>query len=93
MKDPVEDGRVDYRVPEDLVPLAEASIRSEYKGAFFVAAGDELEEEVRNVPVDRDVADFVDDQELGLGVKLQPLFDPVLGVGLGQRGRSEAWPG
>ena len=40
---------------------------------------------MRTVPVDRDVADLVDDQELGLAVELQPLLDPVLGVGLGER--------
>ena len=34
----------------------------------------------------RDLADLVDDQELGLAVKLQPLLDPVFGIGLGQRG-------
>ena len=37
------------------------------------------------VPVDGDVADLVDDQELGLAVELQPLLDPVLGVGLRER--------
>lgn len=38
------------------------------------------------VTVDRDLADLVDLQELGLQIKLQALFNPVLGVFLGQRG-------
>jgi len=38
------------------------------------------------VAIDRDIADLVDDQELGLAVKLQPLLDPVLGIGFCQGG-------
>ncbi len=75
MEDPIEDGGGDHRVPEDLVPLAEASVRGQDESALLVAAGDELEKQVRTVPVDRDLADLVDDQELGLGVELQPLLE------------------
>lgn len=53
---------------------------------------------MRAVPVDRDVANLVDDEEFRLAVELQSLLDPVLGVGLGQRGDkrhglSEVGPG
>lgn len=40
---------------------------------------------MRAVPVNRDIADLVDDQEFRLAVEPQPLLDPVLGVRLGQR--------
>ena len=33
-----------------------------------------MEKEVGTVPVNRDIADLVDDQELGLRVELQPLI-------------------
>ena len=36
--------------------------------------------------VDWDVADLIYDQELGLAAELQPLLDPVLGVGFRYRG-------
>ena len=84
MEDPVQDGRGDHRVAEDLVPLGEAAVGGQDQGSLLVAAGDELEEQMRAVTVDRDVADLVDDEELGLAVKLQTLLDPVLGIGLGQ---------
>ena len=86
VQDPVQDGRGDHGIAEDLVPLREAPVRGQDQRALFVPPRDELEEQMRAVPVDRDVADLVDDQELGLAVELQPLLDPVLGVGLGQRG-------
>jgi hypothetical protein len=88
MQDPVQDGRRDHRITEDLVPLREAAVGGQDQGAFFVAAGDELEEQMSAVPVDGDVADLVDDQEFGLAVELQPLLDPVLGVGL-RKGRDQ----
>jgi hypothetical protein len=84
MQDTVQDGRGDHRIAEDLVPLGEAPVRSHDQGALLIAAGDELEEQMRAVAIDRDVADLVDDQELGLAVELQPLFDFVFGIGLRQ---------
>ena len=42
--------------------------------------------------VDRDKTDLVDDQELGLAVKLQPLLDSIFGVGFRQRSdERRAW--
>jgi len=84
--DPIQDGRGDHRVAEDLVPLAEAADRGQDQGPLLVTQRDELEEQMGAMPVDGDVADLVDDQELGLAVKLEPLLDAVLGIGPGQRG-------
>lgn len=78
-------GCSDHRVPEDLIPLAKAAVGGQDQRSLLVAAGDKLEEQVRSVPVDRDVADLVDNQEFGLAIELQSLLDAVLGVGLGQR--------
>jgi hypothetical protein len=86
VQDPVQDGRGDDRVAEDLVPLGEAPVRGQDQRFFFVPPGDELEEQMRAVTVDGDVADLVDNQKLGLAVELQPLLDPVLRVRLGQGG-------
>jgi hypothetical protein len=66
VQDPVQDGRGDDRVAEDLVPLGEAPVRGQDQGSLFVAAGDELEKQVSSVPVYGDVAGLVDDVELGL---------------------------
>jgi hypothetical protein len=46
-------------VAEGLAPAAEGQVRGDDDGALFVAAGDELEEQVRRVGVERDVADLV----------------------------------
>src|SRR4030043_1214653 len=64
MKDPVEDSRGDHRVPEDLVPLTEAPVRSQDQGSLLVPAGDELEEQGRPRPIYGGVTNLVDDQEL-----------------------------
>ena len=61
----VEDGARDHRVAEDVAPRAQALIARHDDRAPFVAARDELEEQIGALAVDRDVADLVDDEELG----------------------------
>jgi len=39
-----------------------------------------------SVAIDRNVADLIDDQEFGLTVEFQPLFNAVFRIGLGQGG-------
>ncbi len=51
----------------------------------LVAASHELEEEVRPLLVDREVADLVDDDQPGHGVELELLAEPAFYDGLGQR--------
>jgi len=65
----VVDEPVDHRgghdvVAEDLSPAAERHVRGGQDGALFVAAGDQLEEQVRGVRIERDVSDLIDDQQL-----------------------------
>ena len=71
-------------VAEHGAPLADRAVRGQQHAAALVAARDELEEEVRGVRLERQIAEFVDDQQLGLGVEAEPLFEPALGVRLGQ---------
>lgn len=61
--DPVDHGRSDGQVSEDVAPAGEREVRRQDHGGVFVAAGDELEEKVRGVLIERDVAYFVDHQE------------------------------
>jgi hypothetical protein len=56
------------------------------QAAALVAPRDELEEQVCGVGLERQVAELVDDQQLGLGVEGQPLLQPAFGVALGQGG-------
>jgi hypothetical protein len=46
MQDQVQDGGRDDQIVEDLGPLREAVVGGQDQGAFLVAAGDELEEEM-----------------------------------------------
>ena len=61
--DPVDHGRGDGQVPEDVAPPGEREVGRQDHGGVFVAAGDELEEQVRGVLIERDIAYFVDHQE------------------------------
>jgi len=81
VKDPIQDGRCDDPVAKDLVPLAEAYVLGQDQRPLFVAPRDELEEQTGAVAVDGDVSDLVNDQELGLAVKLEPLLDAFFGIG------------
>ena len=64
----VVDEAVDHRggddvVAEDLAPSAEDLVAGDDQRCSFVAAGDELEEQVRGFGFEGDVADLVDDQQ------------------------------
>ena len=66
VEEAIEDGRRDDGIAEDLAPRAEALVAGQDDGAALVATGDELEEEVGAVAIDRDVADLVDHEQRGL---------------------------
>ena len=63
VKQAVEQGRGDDGIAEELAPFGEAAVGGEDHGAFFVAGVDELEEQIAAAWHDRQVADFVDDEE------------------------------
>jgi len=84
MKNPVQDRGSDDRIPEDLIPLAEASIRGQDQSSLLVPPGNKLEEKMRSMPVDRNIAYLIDDEKLRLAIELQPFLDAVFGIGFCQ---------
>ena len=64
MDEPVDQGGGDHRVAEDLAPLLEAAVGGDDDRAAFVAAGDQREEQVGGLALERQVADLVDDEQL-----------------------------
>jgi hypothetical protein len=52
---------------KDFVPLGEGFVGSDEGGAFFVASGDDLEEEVSVFWVVGEISELVDDEELWRG--------------------------
>src|SRR6266516_800393 len=60
VEEPVEDGGGEDLVGEDLAPFAEGLVAGGDYGAFLVAAGDDLEDEVGVAAGEGEVADFVD---------------------------------
>jgi hypothetical protein len=59
----VDHGGGDGVVAEDLAPAAERLVGRDDEAGPLVAAGDELEEQVGGLGLERDVADLVDDQQ------------------------------
>lgn len=89
MKQAVEDGGGHHRVSKDLAPFADGAVAGDEHAAALVAARHKLEEEVRGVWLERQVAEFVDDQELRLGTEAEPVLEAALGMGA--RERAVAW--
>src|SRR5712691_3256666 len=83
---PVEDRRRDHRVAEDVTPAPKTLVACQDEGAPLVAPADELKEEIGAGPVDRQIADLVDDEQARDGIQLEPLVQAPLGRGLGERG-------
>jgi hypothetical protein len=59
----VDEGGGDHGVAEDLAPGLEAAVAGDDDRAAFVAAGDEREEQVGGLALEREIADLVDDQQ------------------------------
>jgi hypothetical protein len=64
----------------------EGQVRGDHDRALLVAGCDELEEQVRRVLVERDVADFINDDEFVAADLLQLRVQPAGLVGAGQAG-------
>lgn len=63
MKKPVEQCCCDNRITKNFAPFCKATIGGEDHGTLLVAGIDELEEEIAAAGHDREIADFVDDQQ------------------------------
>ena len=66
MQQTVEDGAGDHRVAEHLTPGTETLVAGDDDRAALVTARDQLEEQVGALAVDRQIADLIDDEQLGL---------------------------
>ena len=66
MQEPVEDGRGNDGVTEELLPVAEAFVRGDDRRALLVAVRDELEEQIGLAALDGQVAGLVDDDQAAL---------------------------
>ena len=86
VQEPVEDGGGHHRVSEHRVPLADAAVRGDQHRPPLVAPRDQLEEQMRGVGLERQLAELIDDQKLGLGEQHQPLRQPAFGMALGDLG-------
>lgn len=65
-----------------LVPLPERQVAGQQHGAFLVAFGDDLEEQVGLVTAHRQVTDLVDDQQArSHDVAFDEIGEPVLSLG------------
>lgn len=85
VQETVEQGCCDDGIVEDVAPFGKAAVGGEDHGAAFVAGIDELEEQVAAALDDRQVADLIDDEQLGPAEEAQALPQGALALGLGQR--------
>jgi hypothetical protein len=86
MEQPVEDGGGDDGVAEGGAPFPDRAVAGDQQAAALIAPRDELEEEMRGVTLEGQVAEFVDHEQLGLGVEGEPVLKPAFDMGLGEGG-------
>ena len=82
----VDHGGGDDVVAEYFAPAAERFVGSDDQRSAFVAAGDQLEEQVGRFGFERDVADFVDDEQWLAAQPDEFVLQPAAVVGLNQAG-------
>ena len=80
MQEAVEDGRREHVVAEDGAPLADGLVRRDEEAAPLVAPRDELEEQVRSALLEGQVAELVDDQQLGLREERELRVERAVGL-------------
>lgn len=76
VQQPIQDRGRNDRIAEHLAPRAEALIARQNEGAPFIATRDELEEQVGPLPINRDIPDFIDAEDLRLREQLE-FFRPT----------------
>ena len=82
VQNPIQGGRGNRNVGEDLIPLGEGLVGVEDGGSFLIPPGNELEEQVCALGIHREIANFVDDEHPVLGQNLELIRQTVLKVGL-----------
>ena len=86
MKESVQDSSGQHMVVEDLAPVHEALVAGHNQAGSFIATHDEPEDETGLFPGKGQIADFIDDEQLGIGQLLEHPFQPVFMLGLDQAG-------
>ena len=81
VQQPVEYRRRHYRIAKHAAPLANCAVAGDQHRAALVAPRDQLEEQMRGVGLEQQIAEFVDNQQLGLGEEAEP----PLGMRRGER--------
>jgi len=77
MEQAVKDSISEGRRTENIAPFGKRHIGSDDSTVFFVTLGDKLEKEVSGINADRDIADFVDDEDFVLGEEFHSGVKPV----------------
>ena len=85
VEEPVQQGRGDDGIAKNFAPFGKAAIGGEDHGALFVAGVDELEEQIAAAGNDRQVADFVDDEQCKSAEEPDLLAQGAFTFGLGER--------
>ena len=86
MKQSIKNSCGNDRITKNFIPLGETTVGGEDHGSFLITARDELEEKMSAVTVNRNVADLINNKEVGLTIELQPLFNAIFSVGSGEVG-------
>jgi hypothetical protein len=87
---PIQDGRSEHLLAEELRPLRDALVGSDNHGAFGVATVDQLEEAVGVLPIEGQVAYLVADEKLRALVMGELLSELAELVGPAQRSRTRS---
>jgi len=66
VEQPIEDGGGHHLVTKHLTPLHDWAVGGDQYAAALVAAGDQLEEQMGGIGLQRQVAQLVNDQQLAL---------------------------
>ena len=67
-------------IGKDRVPLLEGEVRRENDRLLFVAATDDLKEQVRRVRIVGEVADFIDGQDARAQIRAEPSLERAGGL-------------
>ena len=79
VQQPIENGGCHHLIAKDLVSLLYGAVGADQHAALLIPAGIQLEEQVPRRWFERQVAQFIDDQQLRLGVLRQThLLRPLL---------------
>jgi len=78
MEGPIQHRCSDHMVTEDLPPLPVGLVRGEDRRGLLIPPGDQTEETLGAFAVEGQISHLIDDQEMKLRERLNPLFKFVL---------------